>query len=611
MKQMKKNVILAISLSIATFGIYAQEKTKSMDELWGESTKVNTKYANTERGDWFSQDKYSLFIHWGLFSIPAGEWKGKTYYGISEWLMTDFLAGISVDEYKKLANEFNPKAFDAKAWVQLAVDAGMKNIVITAKHHEGFAMYHSKSHDFDIEDATSFTQDPLKALAQECEKAGIGLGFYYSQNQDWYEQGSADIPWQSSKQKNDFTDYFNQKVIPQVTELLTEYGPIRTVWFDTPGNMTKTQSLALVKLVRKLQPKAMINSRIGNGVGDFETLGDHSISQINHKGLWETIDTTNDSWAYAWYDRNWKSPTEIAHRLITTVGRGGNYMLNVGPDKNGVIPAIPAQSLRDTGKWLKDYGQTIYGAQGSPWKRAQAWGDVTYNNGQLFLHVFNWPTNGKLHLSGLENDILSAQILNFKNSPVGYEKEDSGWTVLTLPRVQPDALVPVISLKLKGAPKVDETIGIDPEITTTLNAAFANCDNCEKKELRWMQKFGEWKYADSLVNWTAKSTGTWEVDVSETGQYLLQVEYSANDKVDFSEWRFQFQNEQLLMQALDTGERLNSLRQFPGRTLYRYRKDDVGIVELEQGKQTILVSPKSDVINGGINLKAIHLVPVR
>jgi len=240
-------LLASATLSVPTFAQEsATEKTQTMDELWGDSGLDKAKHANAERGAWFSQDKYSMFIHWGLYSIPAGEWQGKTYYGISEWLMSGRVAGIPKEEYKQLATQFNPTKFDAEAIVQLAVDAGMKNIVITAKHHEGFAMYHSKNSDYDIEDATSFKRDPLKELAKPCADAGIGLGFYYSQMQDWYEQGSASIAWTSEKQEGDFTEYFNRKVVPQVTELLTEYGDIRTVWFDTPGGMTNAQSQNLL-----------------------------------------------------------------------------------------------------------------------------------------------------------------------------------------------------------------------------------------------------------------------------------------------------------------------------------------------------------------------------
>ncbi|WNC72828.1 alpha-L-fucosidase [Thalassotalea psychrophila] len=590
----------------------AKDKQQTMDELWGDSSLDKIKHASAVRGAWFSQDKYSMFIHWGLYSMPAGEWKGKTYYGISEWLMSNRVADIAVDEYKKLAEQFNPTDFDAKAIVKMAVDAGMKNIVITAKHHEGFAMYHSKSSAYDIEDATPFKRDPLKELAGACADAGIGLGFYYSQMQDWYEQGGAHLPWNSSKQTRSFDKYFDEKVVPQVTELLTEYGDIRTVWFDTPGSMTKVQSQKLVDLTRSLQPKAMINSRIGNGVGDFKTLGDHSLSQVNHPGLWETIDTTNNSWGYAWYDKNWKSGTEILHRLISTVGRGGNYMINIGPTGTGEVPKMAEKGLLSAGNWLKQYGDTIYGAKGSPWGRAQAWGDITTKANKLYLHVFDWPANGEIQLSNLSNKIVSAELLNDTKQKIVSEKQSNGWTSISVPIKKPNGLIPVIALTLEGEPKVDGTPGIDPSIKTTLNSAFANCNiGCTNKEIRWMQKFGDWNYANNLLNWEDNGKGEWKVDVAQAGDYYFEVSYSADEVVDFSEWIFSFNGEEMMLQALDTGERKNSKRQGKGRTLYRYRTDAVGVVNLKAGKQSITVIPKGKVVGGGINLNAIHLTPAQ
>ncbi|MDN3377711.1 MULTISPECIES: alpha-L-fucosidase [unclassified Pseudoalteromonas] len=594
----------------STFSVYAQENSLSMDELWGETSMKASQNVDKSSQQQFMQDKYSMFIHWGLYSIPAGEWKGKTYYGISEWLMSDRVADIAVDEYKKLATDFYPDQFDAKAIVKMAVDAGMKNIVITAKHHEGFAMYHSKSSDYDIEDATSFSRDPLKELAQACQEAGIGLGFYYSQMQDWYEQGGAGVSWSSPEQKGDFDTYFEEKVVPQVTELLTQYGPIRTVWFDTPGSMTKEQSMKLVHLVRNLQPKSLINSRIGNGVGDFSTLGDHSLSEVNHPGLWETIDTTNNSWGYAWYDKNWKSGTEILRRLISTVGRGGNYMLNIGPDAKGRVPELAKAGLESAGQWLKQYGFTIYGAQSSPWGRAQSWGDITVQGNKVYLHVFDWPEDGKIHLSGLQNRILSSKLLGSDAKKVSVKKQSNGWLTVNVPFVGVDERISVIELEVVGAPKVDDTPGIDPSITTILNSAFADCNGCKNAEIRWMQKFGDWNYANNLMDWQNNAKGSWHVDVAKSGFYRLEVEYSADDVVDFSEWFINFGEQYLMLQALDTGERKNSLRQSKGRTLYRYRTDVVGVIELNAGKQNITVTPKDKVVGGGINLKAIHLVPV-
>lgn len=617
---MRKKNMKTLTLAIAGVLIsaplaYGQDSQKSMDELWGETTGPQVRLANEDRGDWFSGDKYSMFIHWGLYSIPAGEWKGQTYYGISEWLMSNRVADIPVSEYEKLAGQFNPEAFDAKAIVQLAVDAGMKNIVITAKHHEGFAMYDSKSSEFDIADASPFKRDPLKELADAAQDAGIGLGFYYSQRQDWYEQGGAGIGWDSPKQKNDFVEYFNEKVVPQVTELLMEYGPIKTVWFDTPGAMTKDQSMQLVNLTRELQPAAMINSRIGNGVGDFRTLGDHSLSEVNHDGLWETIDTTNNSWGYAWYDQNWKSGTEIIRRLTSTVARGGNYMINIGPTGEGEIPAAAKTGLRSAGDWLKDNGETIYGASASPWGRAQSWGDITVQGEMLYLHVFDWPSDREIHLSGLKTKIASAELLTteglgFWGKGVNARKDAGGLTTFTLPKKRPDGLIPVIAVKLTGAPEVDDTPSIDPSVKTVLNSAFAKCDGCKNTEIRWMQKFGDWNYANNLLDWETGGTGTWSVDVAKPGRYVLEVDYSANDKVDFSEWIFDFSGEKLMMQALDTGERQNSERQSKGRTLYRYRTDTIGGINLSAGKQDITITPKGEVVGGGINLQAIHLTPV-
>jgi len=632
MKHNKKKIATQLSslllvTSTLCMPAYAQEeatksKQLSMDELWGESGLDKAKHANAERGAWFSEDKYSMFIHWGLFSIPAGEWKGKTYYGISEWLMSNRVADISVDEYKELTKQFNPTEFDAKAVVQLAVDAGMKNIVITAKHHEGFAMYNSKSSKYDIEDATPFKRDPLKELAEAAKDAGIGLGFYYSQMQDWYEQGGAGISWNDEDQKGDFTAYFNDKVVPQVTELLTEYGDIKTVWFDTPGGMTKDQSMQLVNLVRDLQPAAMINSRIGNGVGDFSTLGDHSLSQVNHPGLWETIDTTNNSWGHAWYDNNWKSGTEIIHRLTSTVARGGNYMINIGPTGTGAVPDMAAKGLRRAGVWLKSYGDTIYGASASPWGRAQAWGDITVKENMVYLHIFDWPENGEINLSGLNNNIVSARLLNSDKpgfidnllngdqGDVTFDKENNGWSRFTLPEHKPNVLVPVIAVELDGTPEVTKVSGVDPSIRTTLNSAFATCNGCKNTEIRWMQKFGDWNYANNLLNWEDGGEGVWDVDVAAAGDYFFEVEYSADDVVDFSEWKFIFGDKTMMLQALDTGERKNSKRQPKGRTLFRYRTDEVGVVNLKAGKQSIKVIPKGKVVGGGINLKAIHLTPI-
>jgi len=201
-------------------------------------------------------------------------------------------------------------------------------------------------------------------------------------------------------------------------------------------------------------------------------------------------------------------------------------------------------------------------------------------------------------------------LLNDKKQNITTAKQQNGWITVQLPIAKPKGLVSVIALELEGKPSVDDTPGIDPSIKTTLNSAFATCNGCENTEIRWMQKFGDWNYANNLLNWKDKGQGQWNVDVAEAGDYYFEVEYSADDVVDFSEWIFNFNGKQLMLQALDTGERKNSKRQGKGRTLYRFRTDVVGVVNLKAGKQSITVTPKAKVVGGGINLNAIHLTPI-
>ena len=228
---------------------------------------------------------------------------GKTYYGIGEWIMHPRMAGIPVDDYKQRAASFNPVRFDAEEIAQLAKDAGMKYIVITSKHHDGFAMYRSEADDFNIVDATPFGRDPMRELAAACKKLGIGFGFYYSHNQDWTFPGGGGGPeTDAAGQAAGFDDYFKKKCLPQVEEITTQYGAIEIVWFDTPGKMPKEYVEQLVAVIRKNQPNALVSGRAGHDLGDYQTLGDMDVPMRNVHGMWESVDTSNDSWAYAWYD---------------------------------------------------------------------------------------------------------------------------------------------------------------------------------------------------------------------------------------------------------------------------------------------------------------------
>jgi alpha-L-fucosidase len=504
---------------------------EEMDKLWGDSV-VKLRPEDADKGQLFADGNYAMFIHWGLYSLLGNEVNGKTYYGIGEWIMEKRMAGIPIPEYKELAKRFNPSRFDAKAIVALAKDAGMKYIVITAKHHDGFAMYHSKADPFNIVDATPYGRDPMKELSAACKEAGIGFGFYYSHNQDWTFPGGGNGPQTDENGKPaTFDDYFRNKCLPQVEEITSQYGPIELVWFDTPGKMPKKYVEQLIDVVRKNQPKAFVSGRAGHGLGDYQSLGDMEVPIENIDGLWETVDTTNDSWAYAWYDTNWKTPGEILHRLISTVARGGTYMLNIGPCGDGSVPKHAADSLRRSGEWIKRHPAVIYGADASPWGHALPWGDVTVRDNKLFLSVIDPPTDGKLHLPGLKTEIRSARWLTASGSePVSHQR-DGTWTSLTLPPGTLNALVPVIEVTLAAPPEVDRTFGIDPKGATELDVHFASVTGATRNSKRWMEKFGEWKHAVEVTDWKADGAATWEVDVLRPGHYRVDLTYTGEKRL--------------------------------------------------------------------------------
>ena len=321
--------------------------------------------ASAESRAWFRQAQFGLMVHWGLYALLGGEWRGRRMPYIGEWAQQFFR--IPNAEYRALGKAFNPVLFNADEWVQVARDAGMKYIVVTAKHHDGFALFHSRVSDFNVVDATPFGRDVIGELAEACRKHGVKLGLYYSQDLDWsdpdgggYRQGKVwcggaayltnnwDFPDAAAK---DFTRYFERKAKPQVEEILTQYGDLCVVWFDVPVTISKEQGLELYELVRRHQPGALVNSRIGNGLGDYTSAGDNEIPD-DDKGemLYETPATLNDTWGYKTFDQNWKSADKVRAIRRHLADRHINYLLNVGPDYLGRFPGPAVDILREVGK---------------------------------------------------------------------------------------------------------------------------------------------------------------------------------------------------------------------------------------------------------------------
>ena len=314
---------LAVLLLALTASNAAAQSLPS-DEAAAQS-KASADKDRDRRFQWFREARFGLFIHWGLYAVPAGEWKGKPIEGIGEWIMNR--ARIPIAEYELLAKQFNPVKFDADAWVALAKDAGMKYVVITSKHHDGFAMYDSKASRYDIVEATPFGRDPMKELAAACQKHGLKFAFYYSQDQDWHESEASGNVWDfpaDDVKKVLGRGYFEGKVKAQVREILTQYGPIGLIWFDTPRLITKEQSQELVDFVHSIQPDCLVSGRVGHGVGDYDSAGDNQISVGSTERDWETPVTLNDTWGFKKDDSNWKEVSVLLRQLVEVAAHSGN-----------------------------------------------------------------------------------------------------------------------------------------------------------------------------------------------------------------------------------------------------------------------------------------------
>ncbi len=416
------------------------------------------------RAQWWKEATFGMFIHWGLYAGYGGYYKDQPIPRNGEWIQ--YHGKIPEPEYAASAKDFNPVKFNADEWVAIAKAAGMKYLIITAKHHDGFCMFDTKLSDYNIVAATPFKRDPVRELSVACKKAGIRFGVYYSNDLDWHENMWGLEP-HFGKDPEKFDQYYRGKSMGQVKELLTNYGPIAAIFFDgKPGASTVGQGFAFRDMIRKLQPDCLINNRLRSVPGDFNCYERTGPKLVDNR-LWELNTTTNDSWGFKKQDTDWKSTPSLLYQFVDAVSKGGNYLLNVGPTAEGVIPEANVKAFHIIGDWMKVNGEAIYGAGRTPFgdelgaysttekdshdkfifNEKKDW-RCTTKPGKLYITIFNWP-QGKLELPAVKEKITKVALLaDPEHKPLTFEQTDKGITIM-LPASAPDPMASVLGIEIQ------------------------------------------------------------------------------------------------------------------------------------------------------------------
>jgi hypothetical protein len=494
-----------------------------------------------QRIAWWRNARFGMFIHWGVYSALEGEWHGVPVVGYAEHIQRKSKIPISV--YKQqVAGNFRPDKFDAAAWARLAKDAGMGYMVITSKHHDGFAMFDSDVSDYNVVRATPWHHDPMKDLQAACTANGLRFGFYYSQAWDWGDPNGTgndwdfDCPagdkqlhggklwWEESPQWVAQTrQYVDDKVIPQIRELFAKYQP-DIIWFDTPGKMPPALNYEVFKATRQIGPNAVINSRCVEELGDYLSTADRPAEFAPQQGDWEAIPTTNESYGYHKADRSHKPASHFIELIAKSAARGGNLMLNVGPRGDGTLDPADVAILQGIGKWMKVNGESIHGTTRTPLP-VQAWGESTRKGGTLYLHVLDWPTSGELVVGGLKPKVKSAYLLSDPNrSPLAVSRLGALDVRIAVPNQPPDAVDSVVVVECDGA-----DIAVDDKRLLSLTQPN-NLRVFDGRLCGTTIKFGAGKRDNAYIEtWPqAGDSICWDVRVTEPTAYRVSVTYDAD-----------------------------------------------------------------------------------
>jgi alpha-L-fucosidase len=583
---------------------------------------AETKAQRDARLAWWREARFGMFIHWGLYAIPAGEWNGVKYGGGVEWIMN--MAKIPVNDYEPLAKQWNPTKFDAREWVRVAKNAGMKYIVITSKHHEGFGLWPSKQGDWNVKRTPFKDRDVLKELAAACKEAGIRLCFYHS-IMDWHHPDYLPKrPWDREGESKANFDRYVAYMKAQLKELLTNYGDIGILWFDGEweGTWTSERGQDLYNFVRSIQSKIIVNNRVSKGRNGMQGMtegqdaGDYGTpeQEIPANGLpgidWESCMTMNDTWGYSAHDHNWKSAQTLVRNLIDCASKGGNYLLNVGPKADGLMPEESVDRLRQVGEWMKQYGGAIYGTSAGPFPKPLPWGRVTRKGNHLYLHVFD--AGSHVLLPGLQADVVSVKEMSGRTPAVVGRTASGGANAIAAGQFRSPQNVPFkktdegVELDLTGLPRAAFATVYDMTVRGPVEVVQTNPKQAADGSIDLLADDADVHGATAHLEgdkhaigyWTdQKDTVGWTFDAVR-GEVNVEIEYACDNDSAGSEFAIEVGGQTLRGKVESTGS---------WSTFHRVKLGKVAIVT--PGKTELVVRPLTKPGLGVMNLRAVRLRP--
>jgi alpha-L-fucosidase len=547
---------------------------------------------NPNRLDWYSEAKFGCFIHWGVYSSLAGEWNGTGSPGYSEHIMRS--RKIPLNEYReKVVIPFDAPDFDADKWVRTAKEAGMKFMIVTVKHHDGFAMYPSNAYPYDIR-MTKFKRDPIKEFSDAAKKYGIKFGFYYSHAFDWeypdapgndwdYENPGGDKLLHGANWWENFPGflpkaekYVNEKSILQVLELISMYHP-DLLWFDTPQKLPLYLNLKILKAIRIADSSIVVNgrlARVGNvNFGDYVNTGDRAAFFRPTPGVWEAIPTTNESYGYNKFDLSHKTPTHFLRLLASAAAKGGNILLNIGPMGSGAWDTKDINILKGIGSWMKLNGASIYGTARNPLP-LQSWGEITQKADTLYLHVFDWPKDGKLVVGGLNTKVKMATLLtDTKMKPLTTSRNSDSDLVIRTPKQMPDTISTVIKLVIVGKPE-NKTLRLLS--TTDTNRLLVFDANAPGRSF----SYGDGKInREFATNWKSKEQWLeWDFRTNQLSVFDLKLAYNTAENNQSGEMELDVDGKKFPL-TYNATEKANMTEELP-----------VGSIQLNKGTHKIKLS---------------------